>query len=89
MKTMERIILNCLRSLVGSELDPLQFAYQSSIGVDDAVIYLLHRSYLHLEDAGRAVRIRGAATDSGPPGQHIHSGPPAFWGGGRLHMHYI
>ncbi len=27
---------------------------------------------------------RGAATDSGPPGQHIHSGPPAFrgWGGG-------
>ncbi len=57
MKTMERIILNCLRSLVVSELDPLQFAYQSSIGVDDAVIYLLHRSYLHLEDAGRAVRI--------------------------------
>ncbi len=39
MKTMERIILNCLRSLVSSELDPLQFAYQSSIGVDDAVIY--------------------------------------------------
>ncbi len=57
MKTMERIILNCLRSLVSSEIDPLQFAYQSSIGVDDAVIYLLHRSYLHLEDAGRAVRI--------------------------------
>ncbi len=25
---------------------------------------------------------RGAATDSGPPGQHIHSGPPAFRGGG-------
>ncbi len=24
---------------------------------------------------------RGAATDSGPPGQHIHSGPPAFRGG--------
>ncbi len=24
---------------------------------------------------------RGAATDSGPPGQHIHSGPPAGgWG---------
>ncbi len=29
---------------------------------------------------------RGAATDSGPPGQHIHSGPPAFrgWGGGGV-----
>ncbi len=22
--------------------------------------------------------VRGTATDSGPPGQHIHSGPPAF-----------
>ncbi len=26
--------------------------------------------------------VRGAATDSGPPGQHIHSGPPALEGGG-------
>ncbi len=25
---------------------------------------------------------RGAATDSGPPGQHIHSGPPGGGGGG-------
>ncbi len=24
---------------------------------------------------------RGTATDSGPPGQHIHSGPPAGRGG--------
>ncbi len=29
-----------------------------------------------------SLRYRGAATDSGPPGQHIHSGPPAFRGGG-------
>ncbi len=29
-----------------------------------------------------AFMIRGAATDSGPPGQHIHSGPPAGGGGG-------
>ncbi len=29
------------------------------------------------------VRVRGAATDSGPPGQHIHSGPP---GGGGLYI---
>ncbi len=28
---------------------------------------------------------RGAATDSGPPGQHIHSGPPAFRGGGVIY----
>ncbi len=29
-----------------------------------------------------SVARRGAATDSGPPGQHIHSGPPAGGGGG-------
>ncbi len=29
---------------------------------------------------------RGAATDSGPPGQHIHSGPPAFRGGGGIYI---
>ncbi len=28
----------------------------------------------------RGSSIRGAATDSGPPGQHVHSGPPAFHG---------
>ncbi len=27
---------------------------------------------------------RGAATDSGPPGQHFHSGPPFGGGGGIL-----
>ncbi|TWW54637.1 hypothetical protein D4764_0220180 [Takifugu flavidus] len=32
--------------------DPLQFAYQLNIGVDDAVIYLLHTSLTHLEKAG-------------------------------------
>ncbi|KAI3376951.1 hypothetical protein L3Q82_000191 [Scortum barcoo] len=33
-------------------MDPLQFAYQPDIGVDDAVIYLLHTSLTHLEKAG-------------------------------------
>ncbi len=28
---------------------------------------------------------RGAATDYGPPVQHIHSGPPAFRGGGGVY----
>ncbi|KAK0145761.1 RNA-directed DNA polymerase from mobile element jockey [Merluccius polli] len=57
MKTMERIILRHLRPLVGTQLDPLQFAYQPGIGVDDAVIYMLHRSLLHLEGSGRTVRV--------------------------------
>jgi len=57
MKTTERIILRHLRPLVGTQLDPLQFAYQLGIGVDDAVIYMLHRSLLHLEDSRSTVRV--------------------------------
>ncbi|TWW54289.1 hypothetical protein D4764_0227720 [Takifugu flavidus] len=57
MKTLERLILAHLRPLVSSFMDPLQFAYQLSIGVDDAVIYLLHTSLTHLEKAGSTVRI--------------------------------
>ena len=57
MKTMERLILNHLRSVVSTAMDPLQFAYRPNIGVDDAVIYLLHRALAHLEAAGTAVRV--------------------------------
>ncbi|KAI3374023.1 hypothetical protein L3Q82_022587 [Scortum barcoo] len=52
MKALERIVLRHLRPLVSPNMDPLQFAYQPGIGVDDAVIYLEH-----LEDAGNTVRI--------------------------------
>ncbi|KAF7649193.1 hypothetical protein LDENG_00145500, partial [Lucifuga dentata] len=57
MKTRERLILNHLHPLVSSTLDPLQFAYQLGIGVDDAIIYLLHRSLSHLEHVGSTVRV--------------------------------
>ncbi|KAI3369768.1 hypothetical protein L3Q82_024594 [Scortum barcoo] len=57
MKALERIVLRHLRPLVSPNMDPLQFAYQPGIGVDDAVIYLLQRSLSHLEDAGNTVRI--------------------------------
>ncbi|TWW53320.1 hypothetical protein D4764_0013870 [Takifugu flavidus] len=57
MKTLERLILAHLHPLVSSFMDSLQFAYQPSIGVDDAVIYLLHTSLTHLEKAGSTVRI--------------------------------
>ena len=49
MKTLERLVLVHLRSLVGPSMDPLQFAYQPNIGVDDAIIFLLHRALSHLE----------------------------------------
>lgn len=57
MKTLERLVLAHLRPLVSSALDPLQFAYQSGIGVEDAIIYLLHSVLSHLEKAGSTVRI--------------------------------
>ncbi|TWW77917.1 SCAN domain-containing protein 3 [Takifugu flavidus] len=57
MKTLERLILDHLCPLVSSYMDLLQFAYQPSIGVDDAIIYLLHTSLTHLEKAGSTVRI--------------------------------
>lgn len=46
-----------MKSLVVGKLDPLQFAYQAHLGVDDAIIYLLHRAHSHLDRAGSAVRI--------------------------------
>ena len=38
-------------------LDPLQFAYQEHIGVEDAVLYMLHRVHSHLDKPSRYVRI--------------------------------
>ena len=57
MKTFERLLLHLLRPQVQHVLDPLQFAYQEKVGVDDADLYLLHRSYSHLDKGGGAVRI--------------------------------
>ena len=51
------IMTNYLRHLVNSEMDPLQFAHRPGIGVEDAVIYLLHRSISHLESTGSTVRV--------------------------------
>ncbi|XP_019210193.1 NACHT, LRR and PYD domains-containing protein 3-like [Oreochromis niloticus] len=57
MKTMERIKLHHLHPLVGRDLDRLHFAYQLNIGVDDAVIYLLHRAFSHLKSARCILRV--------------------------------
>ena len=55
--TLERLVLFHLHPLVGPFMDPLQFAYQPGIGVDDAIIFLLDRSLSHLEKPGSTVRI--------------------------------
>lgn len=57
MKILERLVLQHIRPLVSDSLDPLQFAYQANIGVDDAIIYMLHRAYTHLEKPQSTVRI--------------------------------
>ncbi|KAI4901871.1 hypothetical protein NFI96_006974 [Prochilodus magdalenae] len=46
---MERLVLEQLRPMVQPLLDPLQFAYQPRLGVEDAIIYLLNRVYAHLD----------------------------------------
>ena len=56
-KTMERLLLHILRPQVRHALDPLQFAYQEKVGVDDAIIHLLHRAHSHLDKGKGAVRI--------------------------------
>ncbi|XP_040907892.1 uncharacterized protein LOC121190938 [Toxotes jaculatrix] len=57
MKTLERLILEQLRPMVQPFMDPLQFAYQPRLGVDDAIIYLLNSVYTHLDKPASTVRI--------------------------------
>lgn len=56
MKILERLVLQHLKPQVKDFQDPLQFGYRERIGVEDAIIYMLHRSYSHLERPGSMVR---------------------------------
>jgi len=57
MKVLERQVLGILRPLLRLALDPLQFACQAKVGVDDVIIYLLHRVYSHLGKPRGTLRI--------------------------------
>ncbi|KAK7886625.1 hypothetical protein WMY93_026246 [Mugilogobius chulae] len=57
MKTFERLLLRRLKPQVEGALDPLQFAYQDSMGVDDAILYMVHRALSFLDGAGGYVRL--------------------------------
>ena len=57
MKTLERLVLEQLRPMVRPHLNPLQFAYQRRVGVEDAIIFLLNHVYAHLDKPGSTVRI--------------------------------
>lgn len=57
MKCFERFVVVNLSRLVCAFQDPLQFAYRKGVNVDDALLFLLHRIYSHLELTGASVRI--------------------------------
>ena len=57
MKTLERFLVCRMRLQVAEDLDPLQFAYQKHIGVEDAILYILRRAYAYLDVPGSYVRI--------------------------------
>ncbi|TWW73405.1 hypothetical protein D4764_15G0007990 [Takifugu flavidus] len=54
---MDRLVLSHLRSLVSPFQDPLQFANQPKVGVDDAEIYLLQRAYSSLDRLNITVQV--------------------------------
>lgn len=50
MKDFGRLVLQQLSSLVKSSMDPLQFSYWVTVGLDDSITSLLHRAASHLEE---------------------------------------
>ena len=57
MKTFERVILSHLLPQVKPHMDNLQFAYSEGLGVDDAVLTLLHTLHKHLDTLGTKARL--------------------------------
>ena len=57
MQTFEKIILSHLLPQVKPYMDNLQFAYSEGLGVDDAVLTLLHTLQEHLEKLGTKARL--------------------------------
>ena len=49
IRTLERLVLEQLRPMVRPFTDPLQFAYQPCLRVEDSIIYLLNRVYTQLD----------------------------------------
>lgn len=47
MKSLEKLVI--AQPMVMQSVDPLQFAYQTKVGVDDAIIYVTNQAYTHLE----------------------------------------
>ena len=57
MKCFEKIVLQHLLSFTSQQRDPFQFAYKSHRGVDDAILTLLHKDFIHLDKPGYFIRV--------------------------------
>ena len=57
MKCFQRVVLDHLTRQVSAFQDPLQFAYRKGVGVDDALLYMVHNIYSHLETTASSYSI--------------------------------
>ncbi|XDV25563.1 hypothetical protein PO909_029463 [Leuciscus waleckii] len=57
VKSLERIVLRHILNDVQCNIDPLQFAYRNKRSTDDALLYMLHNIYCHLDKPKRYVRV--------------------------------
>ena len=57
MKCFERLVLKLLKREVELQLDPLQFAYKTKRGVEDAVLVFVNNALKHMESPKTFVRI--------------------------------
>lgn len=57
MKVLERLLLPHLSKQTRTYQYPLQFAYRSGVGDEDAIIHLLQPTHCHLDKAGSTARI--------------------------------
>ena len=57
MKCFERLVLKLLKTEVELQLDPLQFAYKTKRGVEDAVLVFVNNVLKHMESPKTFIRI--------------------------------
>lgn len=57
MQTLDRLFLSLLRPQVQHTQDNLQFAYRVGVGVEDAILNLLHQAHSDLNKRSGTVRI--------------------------------
>ncbi len=56
-KCFEKLIRDCICSVLPASLDPLKFAYRSNRSTDDAIAFTLHTALSHLENKNTYVRM--------------------------------